>query len=101
MDKRLASALSLCRKAGFIKAGEYACEKALQTGEGKYVIIAEDASDNTKKKFTQKAFYYETPTVIYGNSEELSRAIGAVNRKTIVVTDINFAERIRRLMEES
>ena len=42
---------SLCQKAGKMASGEFAVEKALQDGSCYYVIITNDASENTKKKF--------------------------------------------------
>ncbi len=40
-------------------SGEFAVEKALQDGSALYVIIANNASENTKKKFENKSFYYK------------------------------------------
>lgn len=91
MDNKNVSILSLCQKAGFLKSGEFSCEKALQQKVAKLVIIASDASDNTKKKFVNKAFFYEVPSIVYGTKDELSSTIGKQNRATLIITDENFA----------
>lgn len=98
MDKKMLSILSLCKKANMLSVGEFLCEKALQTGTAELVIVAKDASDNTKKKFINKAFYYKVDAFEYGTREELSRAIGKENRVTMVVTDKNFAEGIKKII---
>ena len=45
------SLISLATKAGKTKSGEFATEKEVKTGYAYLVIVATDASDNTKKKF--------------------------------------------------
>jgi len=87
-------------KAGRLAVGEYSCEKALRAGNAKLVIIAEDASDNTRKKFTNKAFYYKVPVVSNGGRDEISKAIGRDNRVVVVVTDSGFAGSLRELLAE-
>lgn len=49
---RVRSLLSLAMKAGKLVSGEFLTEKAVKTGKATLVIAAEDASDNTKKMFT-------------------------------------------------
>ena len=45
------SLVSLATKAGKTASGEFCTEKEVKTGMAELVIVAEDASDNTKKKF--------------------------------------------------
>jgi len=99
MDKKVMSLLGLCMKARKLSAGEHACEIALRNGDAKLVLIAEDASLGTRKKFTNKAFYYKVPVVLYGSRDELSKAIGKDNRVVIAVTDSGFAGGILTNME--
>ena len=49
-NNRILSGLGLAQKAGCIASGEFAVEKAVKGGLAHVVIVAEDASDNTKKK---------------------------------------------------
>ena len=64
------------------------------------IIISEDASENTKKKFLNKAEYYNVPVYIWGSREDLSSAIGKANRPTVVVTDKGLSEKIIDLLSE-
>ena len=98
MDKRIKSLISLCQKAGKIISGEESCERALQKKNAKLVLICEDASDNTKKKFINKAFYYKVDAIIFGTKDDISNAIGKINRATIIVTDENFANKLKELI---
>ena len=94
MENKALNYISISQKAGAIVTGEGACEKAISTNTGKLVIIAEDASDNTKKKFINKSTHYNIPYYIAFTREELSIAIGKNNRPTIVITDKGLGERI-------
>lgn len=95
MNKKIMSMFSLCQKAGKIVSGEFAVEKALQDASANIVIIASDASENTKKKFENKAFFYETETIIFSTKEEISQAIGKLNRSVFAIIDEGFANKIK------
>lgn len=84
--------LSLCAKAGKVVSGEFATEKAIKTGEAALVIIAQDASGNTTKKFANSCDFYEVPYFVYGMSDDLGHFIGKEFRKTLAVTDFGFAK---------
>lgn len=99
MNKKLQSMLSLCQKAGKMASGEFAVEKALQDGSALYVIIASDASENTKKKFENKAFYYKIENVIFGEKEKLSHSIGKFNRTVFAILDEGFYLKIKEYIE--
>ncbi|MDE6357275.1 MAG: ribosomal L7Ae/L30e/S12e/Gadd45 family protein [Eubacteriales bacterium] len=95
MNKKIMSMFSLCQKAGKIVSGEFAVEKALQDGSANIVIIAGDASANTKKKFENKAFFYEIETITFSTKEEISQAIGKLNRSVFAIIDEGFANKIK------
>jgi len=92
--------MSMARKAGKIITGEEGSEKAIQKGTAKLVFVAEDASDNTKKKFTNKTNYYKVPLHILFTKDVMGKAIGMNNRATIVVTDEGFATKILELIRK-
>ena len=99
MDKKVASLLSLCMRARKLVAGESACEAAIRSGDAKLILIAEDASENTRKKFSNRAFYYKVPVVFYGHREEISKAIGKENRVILAVIDSGFVGGILKNLE--
>ena len=88
--------LSLSMKAGKLLTGEQTVETALKKGDARLVIVAEDASDNTKNKFLNKGKYYNIPTLIFGSRDALSHAVGKFNRTVFAITDEGLAERIYR-----
>ena len=61
-DKALAM-LGMATKAGKVVSGEFSVEKAVKEGKAWLVLVAEDASDNTKKSFTNMCEFYECDLV--------------------------------------
>ncbi len=87
--------IGIAMKAGKVASGEFAAEKAVKSGEGCLLILAEDASANTEKKFTNMAAWYQVPLVKFLPKTELGRIIGKGERSAVVITDSSLAEVIR------
>jgi ribosomal protein L7Ae-like RNA K-turn-binding protein len=94
MDKRISSLLSICRKAGLLSRGETGCENALRSHAARLIIIAKNASENTRKKFVNKAFYYNVPVIVCGDKEDIARAIGARITASVAINDEGLARKI-------
>ena len=92
-DKVL-SLLGLSARAGKIASGEFAAETAVKSGKAALVIVAEDASANTKKLFHDKCSFYEVPVFDYGTKETLGHAIGKELRASVAVLDAGLANAI-------
>lgn len=101
MINRFASLLGICMKAGKVSAGELAAENAIKNGEAKLVILAEDASANTKKKFINSSTYYKVEIIHYGVKEELGRALGKDDRSVVAICNEEFAKKLKGIIETS
>lgn len=91
--------LSIAAKAGKIASGGFLCEKALQDGSARLVLIAEDASANTCKRFQDKCTYYDVPFKVIGNKDLLGHRIGKEFRTVVAVTDEGLANQIAKKLE--
>ena len=98
-NNRILSSLGLAQKAGCIASGEYAVEKAVKGGLASRVIVAEDASDNTKKKFSDMCKYYQVPFACYSQKELLGHGIGKEFRASLAVLDGGFAKAIEKQLD--
>lgn len=96
--KSLLSLLSLMQRAGKLQSGEFQTEEAVKSGKAFCVIVAEDASDNTKKHFNDKCTFYKVPTVIFGTKEELGHAIGKEERSSVAIIDEGFYKSFQKKM---
>lgn len=93
-NDRVLSMLGLAAKAGKVVSGEFSVDKVVKDGKARLVIIACDASDNTRKDFTDACSFYKVPCIIRGSKEELGHHIGREYRATVAVTDEGFARSI-------
>ena len=97
---RIRSYISLAMKAGKVASGEFAAEKAVKEGRAAMVILARDASRNTKKKFTDMCLYYQVPVREYETKEELGHMIGRELRACLALTDAGLAKAIQTASEK-
>jgi len=88
-------------KAGMLKTGDFASEGAMRAGQAKLIILADDASGNTKKKYINKAYYYKIPVYIYSCISDLSHITGVVNRAVFAVTNDGFAANIEKRLRDA
>ena len=92
MTDKIYGLLGLCQRAGKCKSGEFAVEKSIKSGKSFLVIIPEDASDNTKKKFRNMTTYRSVPYQELGTKEALGHQLGRSERSSISIEDQGFAQ---------
>ncbi|MBQ9632656.1 MAG: ribosomal L7Ae/L30e/S12e/Gadd45 family protein [Lachnospiraceae bacterium] len=90
------SMLSLAAKAGKIKSGEYAVEKAVKTGNARLVIVAGDASEATRKSYRDMCRYHDVDYMEYADKTTLGRTIGKEFRAAVAVCDEGFSAGIAK-----
>lgn len=97
---KVLSLLGLAKKAGKVASGEFSTESAVKSGKVYLVLVADEASENTKKKFRNMCEYYQVPFFCYGKKEELGGCIGAQFRASLAVTDPGFSEAIQKQLAQ-
>lgn len=98
-SNKLLSLIGLATKAGKVVSGEFATEKEIKSGGAYIAIIADDASNNTKKKFRNMCEFYEVPFYTYGDKISLGHAIGKEFRASLAILDEGFAKGVRKHLE--
>ena len=101
IEKKIFSLFGLATRAGKIASGEFQTEMAIKSGTAFLVVIAKDASDNTKKLFQDKCSFYKIPIIFFGTKEELGHAIGKEYRASLAILDKGFAEAIINMKQSS
>ena len=94
-DKVL-SLIGLAMKAGRCASGEMMTETETKSGRAKLVIVASDASENTKKKFRDMCEFYKVPIYFYGDKDTLGHAMGQDFRASLAILDNGFADGIQK-----
>ena len=90
--------LGLATKAGKVLSGTDMVLDGIKRHKVKLVIIAEDASEKTYSNFEYECLSRSIQFERYGKIEDLSNAIGKVNRAVIAISDINLAEAIIKVI---
>lgn len=93
------SMLSIATKAGKTAAGEFLTEKAVKEGRAYLVVVASDASDNTKKKFRDMCNYYHVEMRVFSNKDFLGSACGKEFRASLAVNDKGLADAAVKQMD--
>lgn len=95
------SLIGLAMKAGKVVSGEFATDKCIKDGKAKVVLVSVDASDNTKKMFSNMCEFYKVAIYFYGTKEGLGHIIGKELRSSLAITDEGFAKSLVKHLEQS
>lgn len=96
---KVLSLIGLATKAGKTASGEFCTEREVKAGNAALVIVADDASDNTKKKFRNMCDFYHVPICFYKDKDTLGHAMGKQFRASLAILDQGFAKGIRESMD--
>ena len=101
MDNRqkVLNLIGLATKAGKTASGEFSTEKAVKTGKASLVIVSEEASDNTKKMFSNMCTYYNVPLYMLAEKEELGHAMGKEMRASLAILDEGLAKAVEKQLK--
>lgn len=100
MNKAL-SQLGLAMRAGKVVSGDELVLKHIRSSEAKLVILAGDASLNTRKKFRDKCGTYNVPLLIGFDRESLGSSVGKPERVVLALTDQGFANLLRNTVSNT
>ena len=95
-NNKALSMIGLATKAGKTASGEFSTEKAVKTGKAYLVLVADDASENTKQKFRNMCTFYEVPLYFLSDKAGLGMVMGKEFRASLAVTDESFAKAIQK-----
>jgi len=101
MQNKTYSFIGLAMKAGALLSGEDACERAIKSGKVHLIIVAGDASQNTKKKFNDMCIYRHVDIRVFGQKEFLGRYTGKDIRAVIAVMEKGFAKRLTEMLDST
>jgi ribosomal protein L7Ae-like RNA K-turn-binding protein len=98
-EKKVYNLLGLATKSRNVASGEFSTEKAVKEHKAALVIVAADASDNTKKMFTNMCTYYNVPIYFFGEKNDLGHAMGKEFRASLAVFDKGLADAIEKQLK--
>lgn len=99
-NDRVLSLIGLAERSRNVVSGEFSTDKAIKEHKAKLVIAGCDASNNTKKAFSDSCKYYKVPYFEYSTKEELGHGMGKELRAVLAITDQGFANSIIKLLND-
>ena len=100
MRNRVLSMLGIAAKSGNVQSGEFSTEKAVKSYRAYLVIVSEEASENTRKKFTNMTDFYQVPMYVFGTKDELGSSIGKEFRASLAITHENLAKAVMQKLAD-
>jgi ribosomal protein L7Ae-like RNA K-turn-binding protein len=100
MNEKWSQLLGLASRARKLTTGEELVVKEIRNKKAKLVLLAEDGSENTKKKISDKCHYYHIPFRMVSDRYHLGKAIGKSERVVVSVNDLGFATKLKALLDE-
>lgn len=99
MNDKFFGMIGLAMRSGAAAVGEGKAVTALRSGKASVLIIAKDASDNTRKKFGDLCSFRNIPIIEADNRGSLGRALGRDFAVTAAITDENFSRQLLNLSD--
>ncbi len=103
MDKeinpRFWGMLSISMKAGALAVGESRATESIRADEAGLIILSDDASGNTEKKFSDMGKYRNIPLIRVADRDSLGSAIGRKFAVVIAVNNEGFSKKLLELYE--
>ncbi len=92
--------LGLAARAGKVAVGEGRAADCIKSKKAHLVIVSEDASLNTKKKFKNSCEFYSVTIIEYEDRYMLGKCIGRDFAVVIAIDDINMAKGLTDILDE-
>lgn len=97
-EEKLKNALGFAMKAGKVASGEFSADRALKRNDAKLIVLDNEASDNTKKRWRDACESRGVPIIMI---REMGDAIGKDARMVAAVTDKGFSAMVLKSYNEN
>lgn len=95
------SRLGMAMRAGKLATGDEGVMQMIRSRQAKLVLVANDASDNAYKKYSDKCAHYGIKIVRQFTRWEIGYSIGKAERVAVAVTDDGMAAWIGEELTQS
>ncbi|BAS27536.1 L7Ae/L30e/S12e/Gadd45 family ribosomal protein [Limnochorda pilosa] len=88
------SMLGLARRGGRVVSGDRAVLAACKSGQAQVILLARDASENTRRRFREAAARAGVAVQEVGDKVRFGEALGQSPRAVVAVTHRGFAKAV-------
>jgi ribosomal protein L7Ae-like RNA K-turn-binding protein len=93
--------IGISKKAGYAVEGYNKCEETIKKRKLFLVLLSEEASENTKKKFSNYSSRYNVRVISGLPKEELGRCLGLDEINIVGISNQKMALQLIKLWEEN
>ncbi len=97
--QRVTGFLGLCTRAGQVTFGQDACVGAVRSEKAALVLLDEESSENSRKRFLDTCRSHATPLYIL-EAGSIARAVGKDDRKVVAIKYGTMADKLLALLQE-
>ena len=90
-EQKLTALIGFAQKAGKVAAGDDMVIAGIKKKQVFFVILAENASENSCKEVLYYVNKYQVPHIVWSDKENLGCMIGKSPRAALGITEKNFA----------
>lgn len=98
-ENKFYSFLGLIQKSGNMVSGYNNCIYNIKKDKCKLVIIANDATDNTRDKFISLCNSRKLPYIICGRKDEIGMSIGQSSKSVLGLKDENMSRVVLNMLK--
>lgn len=98
MNDKFSRMLGLAVRMRAVVFGESAVKDCIRRSGAKLVVVAKDASENTKNKFRNSCEFYSVKMVEYSDRLELGKTTGREIAVVLAVTNQGIAEELQKCL---
>lgn len=92
--------LGLAARMRAIAFGEGAAKDSIKAGKSNLLVVAADASENTKKKFRNSCEFYSVRMIEYSDKYTLGNQTGREFAVVLAITNQNIADELIRCFDD-
>lgn len=100
-EERICGILGMAERAHALISGISLIEETVKARKGKFLLVATDAADETKKSLETLAERHGIPIVFYLTKEQLGSSLGKEYRAAALFLQDGFGKKIRICLKES
>ena len=98
VDRKIMNLLSMAQRARCIVSGSFAVEQAIKEKKAKYVLVATDAAEESRKTYQELADRYRSPFSLCLTKELLGECLGKEYRAVAALQDEGFSKALSKLL---
>ena len=98
-EKKVTDLLSMAQRAGKVASGAFAAGQAIASGKAALVLVARDASEETKRDFMIQTQRHHLKMCVCLTKEELGHCLGRGTRTVAVLLDRGFSKALEERIQ--